>query len=339
MKWLFGSAANNAHTHQAALALFERDALGLYSSTGVITPDDRALLETVRRFAPRLAGKLDRRRLDFLPTKLLDCQWGWEAWRLAASRVPGSMLIQDWFWEKNERSLDRLWSRLLRQKRFDGFLGVEHGALTAVREARRLGKKSAVIFMSLHHSFYEKWIEPEYEKFPELLSPAARRLSDLARVRDRRRDEEASLADCVHANSELTRKTLVAAGVPAEKIFCVPLGAPPAADDFRRTPGKKLRILYSGPVSMRKGAHHLLLAWRKLKARRGAELHIYGIRLLPRQFCEGLAGVFFHGNVPSDELRAAYRGSLALVFPTLADGFGMVASEALAQGLPVITTP
>jgi glycosyltransferase involved in cell wall biosynthesis len=33
-----------------------------------------------------------------------------------------------------------------------------------------------------------------------------------------------------------------------------------------------------------------------------------------------------------------YRAADALVFPTLCDGFGMVATEAWSQGLPVITT-
>jgi glycosyltransferase involved in cell wall biosynthesis len=48
--------------------------------------------------------------------------------------------------------------------------------------------------------------------------------------------------------------------------------------------------------------------------------------------------IYFHGSVPSAELRAAYQRASVLVFPTLCDGFGMVVSEAMACGLPVITT-
>jgi glycosyltransferase involved in cell wall biosynthesis len=35
----------------------------------------------------------------------------------------------------------------------------------------------------------------------------------------------------------------------------------------------------------------------------------------------------------------AYKEATLLVFPTLCDGFGMVVAEALAHGVPVITTP
>src|SRR5205807_1893133 len=44
------------------------------------------------------------------------------------------------------------------------------------------------------------------------------------------------------------------------------------------------------------------------------------------------------GSVPQVELFAAFERSDVLVFPTLADGFGMVVTEAFSRGLPVITT-
>ena len=101
--------------------------------------------------------------------------------------------------------------------------------------------------------------------------------------------------------------------------------------------------MYVGPVSVRKGAHYLLRAWRRVAAA-GAELHFYGKTLLPDEViaearrAPGGDRIVFHGSIPSSELPAAYRHATALVFPTLCDGFGMVVSEALANGLPVITT-
>jgi glycosyltransferase involved in cell wall biosynthesis len=44
------------------------------------------------------------------------------------------------------------------------------------------------------------------------------------------------------------------------------------------------------------------------------------------------------GSLPRSELYRLYRESSVLVFPSICDGFGMVVTEALAHGLPVITT-
>src|SRR5262249_48370951 len=49
-------------------------------------------------------------------------------------------------------------------------------------------------------------------------------------------------------------------------------------------------------------------------------------------------GITFHGSVARPVLFAAYKAADVLVFPTLSDGFGMVVTEAMAHGLPVITT-
>jgi glycosyltransferase involved in cell wall biosynthesis len=48
--------------------------------------------------------------------------------------------------------------------------------------------------------------------------------------------------------------------------------------------------------------------------------------------------VIFAGVIPDDALPAFYRGALALIFPSLYEGFGLPALEAMACGTPVITS-
>ena len=104
----------------------------------------------------------------------------------------------------------------------------------------------------------------------------------------------------------------------------------------RRRP---LRVICAGSFSLRKGAHYLLEAWRRLDARDGARLAVYGSLQLPqRLLAEACDGIEWHGPVSQPVLFDAFEKADVLVFPSLSDGFGMVVSEAMSRGLPVITT-
>lgn len=48
--------------------------------------------------------------------------------------------------------------------------------------------------------------------------------------------------------------------------------------------------------------------------------------------------VVFLGKVPEADLPAIYRGSLGLVFPSFYEGFGLPVIEAMASGVPVLTS-
>lgn len=48
--------------------------------------------------------------------------------------------------------------------------------------------------------------------------------------------------------------------------------------------------------------------------------------------------VVFMGNIDEDLLASLYRGALGLVFPSLYEGFGLPVVEAMASGIPVLTS-
>ena len=208
-------------------------------------------------------------------------------------------------------------------------------------EAKKIGKKSIIVYTSPHHTLQEKWIDKEYEKIPLLMTVAYKRIIMLSRKRNERRDEETNLADVICVNSNLVAQSLLDAGFSKDKMIVIPLGAPPAIQDDL-LPKKlltPLRFIYAGPVSVRKGAHYLLKAW-KLLGKTQAELHFYGRPLLPKSFLVDCGrNIIFHNSVSQKELFDAYQKAVALIFPTLCDGFGMVVTEAMSRGLPVITTP
>ena len=348
MNVLVGTSAYNTHVQNMVRALYEADALHAFVTGGVDSfrhPVWRAARRMMARVFPGVSRQLARRSVADVPADLVHARWSWEAPRVAASQLGFAPRIEDWAWEKGERALDRHCAKLLRDPAIDTFLGVEYGSLASLRAAKALQKTGVVAFLSPHHKTRAAWVDVEYDAFPELHDANRSAIDKLTPIRDARRDEEASEAAWIVTGSSFTTRSLVDAGFDADKMITVPLGGPEPIDPLALPPEipETMKFVYVGPVSVRKGAHYLLRAWRRVHGR-GHELHFYGKPLLPdavlaeAKAAPGGDSITFHGSIPASELPAVYQGASALVLPTLCDGFGAVISEALANGLPVITT-
>jgi glycosyltransferase involved in cell wall biosynthesis len=174
------------------------------------------------------------------------------------------------------------------------------------------------------------------------MTPARRRFRELQAERTARRHDEFRLADVVVANSSLTASSWAAAGLDGSKIHVATYGAPEPVsaglDGGSREQGP-LRFVWAGTFSIRKGAHYLLEAWRRWNPGNLAQLDVYGSPRLPTGLLESLPpGITLHGAVPRGRLLDEFLAADMLVFPTLCDGFGLVVTEALSRGLPVLTT-
>jgi glycosyltransferase involved in cell wall biosynthesis len=140
-------------------------------------------------------------------------------------------------------------------------------------------------------------------------------------------------ARLVIAVSEFTRRELVELlHVPEEKIRVVPNGVDaeftrdgPAADgDY---------VLAVGTLEPRKNLPRLVEAAR----RRNIELRVVGARGWGGVELVG-NGVRWLGEVSDAELARLYRGALCVAYPSLYEGFGIPVLEAMACGVPVVTT-
>jgi len=151
---------------------------------------------------------------------------------------------------------------------------------------------------------------------------------------------EIERADYLICTTEFTKVTFREQGVPEAKLLM--LGNGVDVEHFqpmRDAAPHPFRVLFVGQVGFRKGIPYLLEAWRQLSWRDG-ELWLAGnvdpeIRPLLARFVD-LPGVRFLGYVP-DPVRL-YQGADVFVFPSLQEGSAKVNFEALACGLPVVTT-
>lgn len=108
----------------------------------------------------------------------------------------------------------------------------------------------------------------------------------------------------------------------------------------------RTQLLYLGRLHPIKGIELLLEAWRELQGEHATwELVVagggeqgYERRLRELASSLGLERVDFPGPAFGEHKDRLYRSSDLFVLPTKSENFGMAVAEALAQGLPVITT-
>ena len=159
-----------------------------------------------------------------------------------------------------------------------------------------------------------------------------------------RREQEWALADRIVVNSEYSRQALLQQGVPSEKLAVIPLCY--EASEVNRTSrianrksSAPVRVLFLGQVILRKGIQYLLAAARQLE-RENIHFDVVGPVGISREAIVTAPGnVTFHGRTSRDQAAAWYRQADVFVLPTLSDGFALTQLEAMAHGLPVITTP
>lgn len=154
----------------------------------------------------------------------------------------------------------------------------------------------------------------------------------------------------VIVTSAATARELTAYGVAAERVHVVtpgtdsaPLATGSGADPARRG----LSLLCVATLIPRKGHAVLIEALRGLQDRDWT-LHCVGSATWDADTADALrsaiAGhglgdrVRLHGEVPTDVLQSMYGQADAVVLPSYFEGYGMALAEALAHGLPVVST-
>lgn len=208
-----------------------------------------------------------------------------------------------------------------------------HGhSLWSGQGAKRRGMVVVLERASLHPATTVRLLREEYARWNV---PFALPRWNYARLL-----REIEQADFIAIPSAFARDSMLAEGVPAHKLIEIPFGV----DTRRFAPAREktahpFRALFTGQVSIRKGLPDLLEAWKRL-AWRDAELWIAG-GIAPdfgatRERWRGLTGVAFLGHVRA--LESLYQQSDVFVFPSLEEGSALVTYEAMACGLPIITT-
>jgi glycosyltransferase involved in cell wall biosynthesis len=146
------------------------------------------------------------------------------------------------------------------------------------------------------------------------------------------------------AVSENTKTDAVRlAGLDPERIEVIYSGVPEVYFGAQARPAERPYVLFVGTIEPRKNIDTLLDAWESFRLRGDFDLVIAGAsgwaaeKTLARLAARPKA-VRYLGYVPEDELPGLIAGASAFVYPSLYEGFGFPVAQAMAAGVPVITS-
>jgi len=203
--------------------------------------------------------------------------------------------------------------------------------------ARRLGLMTVVEQTLVPAAVEDALLAEERTAFPDWQPSLAR---DHNRVAFSAREcGEWECADLIVCGSQFVREGIRRCGGPAGRTVVVPYGvdapAPPAVRSFAHRP---LRVLTVGAAGLRKGTPYLLEAARRLRG--AAVFRLVGNITVSAAAARRLAdSVELTGALPRGAIARQLAWADVFLLPSICEGSATACYEALAAGLPVITTP
>lgn len=179
----------------------------------------------------------------------------------------------------------------------------------------------------------KKRLLPEFKKYGINKYP-------VPEMRIEKRERTLKKADKVIAISGFVKESLIAGGIPEEKIYLAPFGV--NANDYPTSGDNtgKFTVLFMGSININKGVPYLLDAWERNGWQNDNEAQL----ILGGRISSKLEEIIAERDI--DNLKTPgyvkpqkyYQQASVFCFPSLSEGFGKVIPEAMASGLPVITT-
>ncbi|KJD34912.1 glycosyl transferase family 1 [Tamlana sedimentorum] len=182
-----------------------------------------------------------------------------------------------------------------------------------------------------------KLLGEEMEKWPEWKA-TLHGFRD-SEIKLKRKDKELALADHIFVASSFTKKTLESYHGKLAPIHVIPYGFPEVIKNrVYAIENRPIKLLFVGGLSQRKGIANMFEAVGNLKEK--VELTVVGRK--STENCEALNKALQNHkwitSMPHDQVLKTMQEHDVLLFPSLFEGFGLVITEAMSQGTPVITT-
>lgn len=216
---------------------------------------------------------------------------------------------------------------------FDVFVGWSGRSLSAIRKAN---KRDAITILergSSHPLYAAEILEEEFARY----APSAG-YKNPERTNDLREYDE---ADYISIPSTFVKRTFLEKGFDESRLLVNPYGVDllsfPCVD--KPDIDNKIKIVFVGSASLRKGIHYLLTAFDELDAEKYELTLVGGMSPEIRPYYEARRDrVNWVGIKPQSKLFEYYNQADVFVMPSIEEGLAMVQVQAMACGLPLICT-
>jgi glycosyltransferase involved in cell wall biosynthesis len=343
MKIVIAHPTGNQNVRAAAVGFAEAGVAASFQTTIATFPGDFVdRLSAVRPFAMLSRRCFDPRIRDITETR----PW-LELGRLLSAKARVNRLIRHetgpFSIDAVYRDLDRRVAETLRDRAVRGATAIyayEDGARFSFRKAKELGLQCFYDLPVGYWGAARMVFEGEKERWPEWVATLNGLRDSAAKLMNK--DEEIRLADRIFVASQFTASTLRHYPGDLPPVHIVPYGFPAALKvrDYSSSINNRgaLKLLFVGGLTQRKGIAYLFKAVEALRPY--VTLTLVGRK--PHQDCPALnREMAKHRWIPgmshADVLRLMQHHDV-LLFPSLFEGFGLVITEAMSQGTPVITT-
>jgi glycosyltransferase involved in cell wall biosynthesis len=342
---LVGDPGARPELVQAAAAFAERGKLRRYVSPIAVSKEAWLLRNLERRRGKVWARAARQLRLRALPEEIdvtshASASGVLELLVFGArnANMQGRPLIalvrakDQWFDRRLSRKLDA---------RLELVLANYGAAGHTLRRCSQLGIPTLLNYPIADHRFTHLLLEEEAKLNPDF-APTLQFVSK-SRAMTRALEYELSAADYVLAYCDFHRHTFIESGVPEKKILTVPLGVDldhfcPMQESPDEDLSRPFRIVYVGQITQRKGLSYAIEGFLRAKIP-NSELLLVGKIVGTSNPWSNIRGVRHLDHLSRSELPSVYRSSDVFLMPSLIEGFGLTALEALACGVPCIITP
>lgn len=228
-----------------------------------------------------------------------------------------------------------------KSKQITAVYGYEDGAFETFKKAKSLGLTCIYDLPIAYWETSRKLIQEEALRLPEWAETLGGGISD-SDEKLQRKSLEMEMADVVVAPGKFVVDSIPEWARNKHQIVS-PFGSPDfvTAENFPRhfqQREKKLRVLFVGSMTQRKGLGDLFNAVKLLNSSH-IELVVLGTPMVPLAFYEKqLPSFTFLPTRAHDQVLKVMRSCDVFCLPSIVEGRALVMQEAMSQGMPLIIT-